>query len=128
MSGDPGVQVVPVGTSVEVEIATLSDLGNMLLREADGFTMGAAGVLFPMAGTNPNFAGNGLVEGATFASAHETVRMSLTELLNDVVQGLTTLGNAALAISAEYGDADAFGAATVASVRAAFTPTEPPGA
>jgi hypothetical protein len=109
-------------TTVEVDISTLAGLGTIMLREAETVRMNAAGVLYPMNDTVPNFAGGGLAEGANFEFAHQQAQAKLTQFLNDVVNGLTTLGNAALAISAEYGDSDAYGAATVESVRGAFPP------
>lgn len=112
-------------SSVNVDVLTLVELGDKLLDEAAAMRIRAAGVLFTMNDNRTNFAGGGLAEGATFQSVHDDAHAGLVQFLNDVVNGLTTLGNAALEISATYSDADTFAADEVTPVREALNLDDP---
>jgi hypothetical protein len=112
----------PGASPISVDVRSLADIGNLLLAEADGMTIKAAGVLFTMNDNRTNFAGGGMAEGATFQVVHDGAHAGLTQFLNDVVNGLTTLGEAALEISATYGEADTYAAATVDVVEDALPP------
>jgi hypothetical protein len=105
------------GESIDVEVPTLAGLGAMMLREANHMGANSQGVMGHMSVTRPNFAGNGLVEGLTFQAVYEQAEVGLSQFLQDVVNGLNTLGNAALEISAAYGEADENGAVTIDTVR-----------
>lgn len=107
-------------STVDVDIATLVELGGKLLDEAAAMRMRAAGVLFPMNDNRTNFAGGGLAEGATFQTVHDTAHAGLVQFLNDVVNGLTTLGNAALEIAAAYSEADTYAGDELTPVRSAL--------
>ena len=98
---------------ITVDIQSLAGLGERLKSEADGMTIRAAGVLFTMNDNQTNFAGGGLAEGATFQVVHDGAHAQLSQFLNDVINGLNTLGDAALEISATYEGADVWASATV---------------
>jgi hypothetical protein len=83
-------------------------------------TFRSAGVLFTMNDNQTSFAGGGMAEGATFQVVHDRAHEHLVQFLNDVVNGLTTLGEAALEISATYGEADTYAAASVVVVEGAL--------
>jgi hypothetical protein len=113
MSGFPN-------SPISVDVLTLIDLAEKLLDEADAMTIRSAGVLFTMNDNRTDFAGGGLAEGATFQPVHDAAHAGLVRFLNDVINGLTTLGNAAREISATYSDADTYAADDVAPVREAL--------
>ena len=119
MSEQPGASPM---SPITVDVSTLAGLGELLLAEAEGMTIRSAGVLFTMNDNRTNFAGGGLAEGATFQVVHDEAHAGLTQFLNDVINGLTTLGTAALEISATYGEADTYAAATVDDVADALPP------
>lgn len=119
MSEQPGTSPIP---PISVDVISLAGLGELLLAEADGMTIKSAGVLFPMNDNRTNFAGGGMAEGATFQMVHDKAHAGLTQFLNDVINGLTTLGTAALEIAAMYGEADTYAAATVDDVEDALPP------
>jgi hypothetical protein len=105
---------------ITVDITSLADVGERLLNEAGGMRIKASGVLFPMNDNRTNFAGGGMAEGATFQVVHDGAHAGLVQFLNDVVNGLETLGNAAKEISASYGEADSLAAVTVDAVEEAL--------
>jgi hypothetical protein len=107
---------------ITVDITSLADVGDRLLAEAGAMRIKAAGVLFPMNDNRTNFAGGGLAEGATFQVVHDEAHAGLTQFLNDVINGLNTLGEAAKEISASYGETDSLAAVTVAEVEDALPP------
>jgi len=119
MSEQPGTSSM---SPITVDVTSLAGLGDLLRDQAAGMTMRSAGVLFTMNDNRTNFAGGGMAEGATFQVVHDKAHAHLAQFLNDVINGLTTLGDAALEISATYGEADTYAAATVDRVEEAFEP------
>jgi hypothetical protein len=117
MSEQPGASPT---SSISVDITSLAGVGERLLTEAAEMRIKAAGVLFTMNDNLTNFAGGGLAEGATFQVVHDGAHAGLTQFLNDVINGLTTLGRAAKEISASYGEADTLAAVTVDRVEDAL--------
>ena len=111
---------------ITVDISSLADVGERLLREAGDMRIKASGVLFPMNDNRTNFAGGGMAEGATFQVVHDGAHAGLSQFLNDVVNGLETLGNAAKEISALYGETDSLAAVTVEQVESRI-PSDPTG-
>ena len=102
--------------SITVDITSLAGVGERLLTEAGEMRVKAAGVLFTMNDNRTNFAGGGLAEGATFQVVHDEAHAGLTQFLNDVINGLKTLGEAAKEISASYEETDSLAAVTVDEV------------
>jgi len=107
---------------ITVDITSLAGVGERLLTEAREMTIKSAGVLFNMNDNLTNFAGGGLAEGATFQVVHDGAHAGLSQFLNDVINGLNTLGRAALEISASYGEADTLAAVTVDDIEEALPP------
>ena len=112
----------PGASPITVDITSLAGVGERLLDEAAGMRMRSAGVLYTMNDNRTNFAGGGLAEGATFQVVHDDAHAGLIQCLNDVINGLETLGNAAVEISASYGEADTLAAITVDDVEDALPP------
>ena len=119
MSEQPGASPM---SQITVDITSLAGVGERLLTEAAGMRIKAAGVLFTMNDNRTNFAGGGLAEGATFQVVHDGAHAGLSQFLNDVINGLTTLGEAAQEISALYGETDTLAAVTVDAVENALPP------
>ena len=107
---------------ITVDITSLAGVGEKLQDEAAGMRIKAAGVLFTMNDNLTNFAGGGLAEGATFQVVHDGAHAGLVQFLNDVINGLQTLGDAAVEISESYGETDTLAAVTVGDVEDAFEP------
>jgi hypothetical protein len=110
----------PGASPITVDITSLAGVGERMLEEAAGLEMRSAGVLFTMNDNRTNFAGGGLAEGATFQVVHDGAHAGLVQFLNDVVNGLETLGRAAVEISAAYGEADTLAAVSVDKVETAL--------
>jgi hypothetical protein len=122
MSNDP--PWLHVGSDVRVELSTLQDFADSVGALHTAFNSSVTEGIQPMfmAAVAVPFAGGGLAEGTGFGQSHLRCAMAIQQLLMEAQMGLGNLSRVARAVAAEYGAADAFSAATLEAVTAAFEP------
>ncbi|MBQ1027728.1 hypothetical protein [Micromonospora sp. C95] len=111
-----------VDEQIDVDIQQLKDFALAIQKEMEtNFQPSFDNGLRPMLTVQAPFGGGGMNEAAFFRGRHDESRMAISNLMADVMKGLTSLSTAAMSISAEYLTGDALAQATNDDVYNAFS-------
>lgn len=114
---------------VDVDVATLLTFGKSLMDELEQDYKPHAQKVFEDLQTADTYSSPDFVELVDALHAHQTVRVETTTRICKHADGIFAFANAAQAISAAYGEADAYSSAQAAYVETllADQPSTPPG-